>query len=405
MADLSNAPPVPSATDTDLAQKPVYMLGAVAHVGDTAVQHLGFLNAVDTQTSVPSAFSRERLTGDHALVMVYQDCPGFMFDRMRAGDAPQAALDQWTDHARDYLRCLRSFRREALSVSLDQLLRNPAPTRALLTELHGYLFRNDAPGPVPAAHETDPVTYFLACDAFRKSPGARRLQAELDASSRVPRDVETAPSPDLDTVHSSLGAMRRARDTLQKDAQLAAAELEHKGRQISDTAGALARSQAKLEEQARRHAAEIKKLEGKLDARKAELRSAESARAALQAQADATEAELRGKLDWAQEELGKALSKISNVEAELQVVWRSRRALEADLDTSRSRAEELTQDRQRAEAETETARQDATTLREEADHLNRTLSDRDAYIDALHNSRSWKITKPLRRVRQLFGRG
>lgn len=294
-------------------QSPYLFVGMSAAVVDRFQGQLGLLEAAKTSTRTPQSFEKEAQSNDHIALMVYQDCLPFLQEQMATGTPPSVALAQWLEQAEVFLRCLRVHRTWVLSVALDQMMRAPQALRTRLQDKYASVFRNDAPGPVAADHSHDPAVHFLAMNTFMKSAPARRMQAELEASSTAIGAKTALKTPDIDDVFRDLHAAR--------------AQQVKQGEQIAAKERDIETTQAEL----------------------------------TQARQDTRAA--RNQLQWTRKE----------------------------LETSMSQAD--------------TAIKDCAQLSLNTQELHGTLVERDAHIEALYRSTSWRVTRPLRFVRRLFGKG
>jgi hypothetical protein len=132
------------------------------------------------------------------LLLLYRDPVGCLVSAMAAGEASGPALERWQAGAREIAALRRANRARAPLLEVTALAGADA-------ERLGMLGLWDGPLPAQAAPEDAALFVLVAADALRRSPSARRLAEELEASALpLPAPERLAPDPE-----AALAAIRR----------------------------------------------------------------------------------------------------------------------------------------------------------------------------------------------------
>lgn len=317
---------------------------------------LGLLDSTKTICAAPDTVTldQEITAPGTATVFVYQDGIPFIASQLMQGIPPTTALLNWLDSAEPLLQALRQHRRSVLSISLAHVLGVPDAIRSTLSAQYGCVFRNDAPGQANAQDHIDPVSLFLATQVFLKSTTARRIQAELDALSWHSADLAAPVTPDPDTVFAALPTLDHAAEDLYEQERVVQARLvDQLTEDIENYKALLSEREEAQARQETEHQVAIARLETQLKDLLMDQEARNKAHHSEIAAARAAQADFRDQVTWAQDELSAALT------------------------------------------------QAATTQQE----LTEAVRERDAHITALYQSTSWKVTAPMRYLKQLFGKG
>lgn len=338
------------------ASKSFTIVGMAEEMAKRLQARLGLLEATCVDVCTPLTFTAPETSTPQVTLMVYQDCLPYLYEQMAAGTVPRAALEDWITQAEAFLGSLRANRAAVFPVSLDLALGDPDTLRTALKDTYECVFRNDAPGSVGPVSEEDPACEFLAMDAFIRSVTARRLQAELDASGRGYAVRPVRKTPDIDAVFQNLMTTRAAHAGLVQDAHLTAELLALKERELTAAKAETANAVTEIDRLKADHHSAQKALETLLAAQRDDVDKLRND----VAQERANKNILEDQVKWAQSELRDALTR---------------------LDQSVT---------------------DRTRFEEEVASLHETVSARDAHIEAIRVSTSWRLTGPLRRLRRLF---
>lgn len=136
------------------------------------------------------------------LLLLYRDPVACLAAAMAAGEALEPTLARWQAGAREIAALRRANRARA------PLLEATALAAADAEQL-GALGLRDGPLPADAAPKDAALFVLVAADALRRSPSARRLAEELEASALpLPAPDRLTPDPE-----AALAAIRRLQAT------------------------------------------------------------------------------------------------------------------------------------------------------------------------------------------------
>jgi len=345
------------------ASKNFTFVGMTDALSQRLYTQLGPLEAAHHDIITPEDFSTQEESVDHVVVLVYQDCLSWLQERMGTGIPPGEALQQWVARAEVFLGTLRAHRPSVFVVNLDLVLTHPEMLRSALTEAYNCVFRNDAPGPIDNRNSKDTVHEYLALNTFLKSAYARRLQSELDASASIDVVRGLPKVVDSNDVFQNFILTEKTNADLQNDIRLQKDLVDFKERMLR--AASIRAEQANVE---------INRLQ-------AELRSANRN----------FETRLAG-----------VHSKISAFEEEALHARRIAENLQKQLDWTQSQLRDVLVSADQEAQEKTVLAERINGFREDIGRLHNEVAARDAHIEAIRLSTSWRLTGPLRRFRRLF---
>lgn len=317
---------------------------------------LGLLEATPVDICTPQTFKAPAASAQQITLMVYQDCLPYLQEQMAVGTLPSASLQHWITQAEAFLRSLRTNRASVFPVALDLALGDPDTLRTALKDTYDCVFRNDIPEPIDTDANNDPAQGFLAMDAFVKSSSARRLQAELDACVRGYAVRPVRKTPDIDAAFQNLMQARATHSEQTRDLRLASEVLALKERELTAAQAHTTEALVEIGRLKATHHNMIGALETRITAQRAEI---DRLHTAIAQEAGAKNA-LKSQVDWVQSELRDALTQLDHAAIE------------------RSQ------------------------FHDNISQLHETVQMRDAHIEAIRVSTSWRLTGPLRRFRRLF---
>ena len=262
--------------------------------------------------------------------------------RLAEGTVPEAALAQWQDRAQTALGVIRAHRRR-ISLVFSEPIRTEPQTflRALAQRLNIQLQWAEM-NSTPSELPAA-LLRMMAENAILQSAEARLLATELEANALPLPDAQASCLPAVDAVFAEY------RNSIDAEAR-AASELREENQLLLE---------------------KLQRVQQKMEAFSAEKRLAEQ-RAADAVQQGITNADQQ-RTDL-QEENELLLQQLHHVQEELEHYYLQ------NMQTNKQQLEELQQLQQRLQAAEET-------------------------VAALYNSKSWKITKPLRIMLDLFTGG
>lgn len=321
---------------------------------------LGLLDATPVDICTPQTFNApskaSAASAQQVTLMVYQDCLPYLQEQMARGTLPSTSLQHWVTHAEAFLRSLRANRTSVFPVALNLALEDPDTLRTALKDAYDCVFRNDTPDPIDTDANDDPTQGFLAMDAFVKSSTARRLQAELDACVRGYAIRPVRKTPDIDATFQNLMQARATYSEQTRDLRLAFELLALKERELTAAQAHTTEALAEIGRLKATHHNTVDALETLITAKRAEI---DRLHAAV-AQEAGEKSALKSQVDWVQSELRDALIQLD----------------QATIERSQ--------------------------FHEDISRLHETVQMRDAHIEAIRVSTSWRLTGPLRRFRRLF---
>lgn len=285
------------------------------------------------------------LAGDadaHLLLLFNAPVP-LIAQSMEDGLPPDQALDRWLADAQAILKIVRRHRRRLSLLSLEGVLANPAE----FTDILGQRLGIDLPSAgKQVGHATTPGALFrmMAENAVRESGEARNAAAELEANALPTPSTPAIELPKVEAVYREFSqAINRTRNQeLEEENELLLQQLH----QIQD----------ELESFVLRNNDLQKSLEKE-----------KSATQRLRTQNDEGTVKVEARLRELQTENERLQQQSRQVKEEIEAYYLSDKDAQRQLQEMRER-----------------------------------LKEADLTIQALYNSKSWKITKPLRFVLGLF---
>lgn len=365
--------------DRSGANKPLYVWAPSPIQRDAVISLLGF---VESETILPLEDMPETVLQDAGtnVLLTWQGAVPHICRAMAAGQMPGAARDEWIDKATALLNVLRSQKKHILSANIMAIEQEPAAARNLLTDLFSYRFRNDAPVLPQEREASSPLLTHIALQTFAKSAPARRAQAELQAFSRINTRASSEPQPPtMDGLFSEVHARSSRANTMQsKLAEItclndALAEDLDSTRQAIE-ASKITRAQ-EFEELSARFRDEIARLQTDLEVAQSAHDVLRTVHEGTRLQAMEQKRQLEEQLSWSFSEIERYLQTSQAMQAHIHALEADKVRLIDDLKRRQSEAEALGQSAQ-----------------EYAEH-----------VQALHNSTSWRVTKPLRWIKRKLG--
>lgn len=387
-----------TAADADLAAAVLAALSGPATAPDTAPLAAEVVTLAEAEAVLQSG------TAPH-LVLVFRGAAQAVARALVAGVAPESALATWLAGAEELLLLSRRHRRHSSVLEATAALALPVPAMAALASRSGVRL----PAPSLAATRVDPAPpsplfWLTARLVLSQSERAQAVQTELDALA-LPLGIA---EPDLGAVLQTClaDAAQGGRDlaTARHQAATAADELmaatAERDRHFQEMGRLTLELQSRDDEFARREAdwrvdkdkerrlllEQMFDLESRCESDFKALRTAEDKLAAMQ--------------DGAAD-LSRQVADLERSRAALdQEILTGRghiATLEAALDDAQTRIEAAEADRALLNSELDQAgavhQQDRAHLLSEVDRIR-------AELDRVYNSRSWKVTAPLRGLRR-----
>ncbi len=350
------------APDTGATRPDLTLWCADTEAAAPLASALARAHAITRVDSLPDALP----AGDAPVLMLYVSPARALAAAMTDKTTPAQALAAWCRDAEAMLALHKAGRRRVRLIETGVARRHP---RAFCD-----LFAIPGPGPeAEIARPNDPEAMFLRLLARRILLGdapARALLARLEAVS-VPLSEDTPPPED--DPEAVLRAFRALRGAEERGETLTA-----QNRAMRDELTTLA--------------ARIDERDTALDAARAELAEAKAASEMLQTQSRYMQDELE-RLARQRDDLAREAERLPGMTRQIAERDRSLEAVEALLATQEAQAAHVS-----AELGAQLAREqaEAATLRERLSGTEAELAARRDEIDRFFNSRSYRLTAPLR---------
>lgn len=352
------------------------------------------------------------------LVLLYLSPVETLCRAMAAQTPPSTALADWRSRAEDILALNRRDRRRVWLLEIGAGRGNPDVFRR-----HFYLPQAE----LSALPPQDLVLRLMANQAISGDPQARRIQGELEAASLdCSGGAKTAENPDsaFYTYQHMLQAQQKA-EVLQAQAHLTQKELSalaaqkealetsaataEKGKQKAQKDVDLLKSQNRaVQEELEATSRRKLELESGLDAAQQDRQKAQQEVDLLRAQVRLMKQEM-GTLSTDRERLEQRLAQMSQG-------LESHQAQIAALSAERDRLSRRVEEKERSIAAAAAGLRAAETQRDylttrlddtlaERESARRDAQAKDAEIQKIMTSKSFRLTEPLRRIRSLFSNG
>ncbi len=347
-------------------------------------------------------------------LLVFVSVPILDVARRIAEDCvPQRALDQWLQEVGSLLRLVRSTRRRSSLFLLEPALTNPKA----FGEILGKRFRLEIN--LPETEDLTPgmpdaVLRMLAENALWQSAEARMLAAEIEATA-LPMPVADdflLPAADqvfaeyqskIDTPAQMARELREENDLLLKQLQRVHEKMEAFSadkRELDQHLSSAEQYTADLEKTLRRleamrhRAGTADDLSEENELLLAQLHKVQEELESQFQRSDSLSRELeqaRGEIDALNETVATQASKSSDLEEENELLLLQVHQVQEEMESIFSRYEG--------------ANHEIEHFRSELAHAGEDLQSAHNTIEALYNSKSWKITRPLRAILGLLGAG
>ncbi|MEC7258515.1 MAG: hypothetical protein VXW58_11900 [Pseudomonadota bacterium] len=367
-------PPDQTSDQTPDARPGLVLWCADTEAAAPLASALARVHAITRADSLPQALP----AGDAPFLMLYVSPARALAAAMTGESTPAQALAAWCRDAEAMLALHKAGRRRVRLIETGAARRHP---RAFCD-----LFALSGPAPAPEAEiarPNDPEAMFLRLLARRMLLGdapARALLARLEAVS-VPLGDETPPPED--DPEAVLRAFRALRGAEERGETLTA-----QNRAMRDELTTLA--------------ARIDDRDAALEAARADLAEAEAATEMVQTQSRYMQDELE-RLARQRDDLAREAERLPGLTRQIAERDRSLAAVETLVATQEVQAAHVA-----AELGAQLAREqaEAATLRERLSGTEAELAARRDEIDRFFNSRSYRLTAPLRWLFAVFsGRG
>lgn len=339
---------------------------------------------------------------------------GALAQAMARQTLPAQALEEWQSQARRLLALNRRNRRRVRILFLDAAARRPEAAAGLFGAALADWNPEPAREDTPAQAGDDAVLRLLAQSLIATDAEARALAAELDAVSLLPaaEDAATEAEAAFHAWQAAGAAKRQAVEVaaLQAAANDRNAALQAALEQVLEQAGAEAeRTQADLDAQAARAdalAAEMEAARAEAGARieelLAELEASRAETGTTREEVDLLQAQtrlMRSELDMVAREKLQLEQRLAQVSQGLESFRAQAEEREAELGTLRGRAADKDRGLEAAGREMQALAARGAALEARAAAL-------EARLRQVENSRSMRLTRPLRRMTSLLrGRG
>jgi len=367
------------------------------------LQALGARFTLDHRTELQEAGRAAR--GGQDVLLLYQPLAAILHRAAEDGLSPQAALPDWQSRIRAVLDLHRQNRRRIRLVDISAARAHPEAFRKAF----------DLPGPPDRTEDddtpaSDTLLGFLARHYLLEDPEGRALSQALEASSVVLAPVVSGRGAS----DAAFQAYRRQREE--------SGLLRQQSRAMQEELAALHRDHealAEAQDGARRAEERIAQLQSRGDALEDELAQARKDSADQQDQATLQIELLQAQTRAMQEELEAMAERNHEMEAEVQ-------SLTLGMENYQSRMAEMREHQDGLGRKLATKEQSLTAAgrtipeleaysRDQYQTLTRRTKDHDrlhaersalqSELDRLMNSRSFRLTAPLRRMMALFSGG
>ncbi|MCC5989162.1 MAG: hypothetical protein JJT95_15935 [Pararhodobacter sp.] len=138
---------------------------------------------------------------------------------LRAGQAPEVALDAWRDNCEALLRRCRKARRRMVMIDAGMLEAQPAACAQALGDRLGVRLAPVAAADAPSGSDLSPIHSAIAATLLAQDSSALELTDELEAMITGPISPRTPGLEDISAAVRNAASLTKERDLLQENLQ------------------------------------------------------------------------------------------------------------------------------------------------------------------------------------------
>jgi hypothetical protein len=160
--------------------------------------------SVPTNQEGHSATYEQFVANETPLLLFYRDSMHVITDALAGGQDLDLATKAWIENAVPVLRFVRTNRKSAYLVNLEQVLNAPGHLIEELRQRFAFDLTNSDLASVSESPIEDPILYILAERAVRQAPHTRPILEELEASSLLNSVSLESPAQEAFAAYISL---------------------------------------------------------------------------------------------------------------------------------------------------------------------------------------------------------